>query len=321
MSRRSARCARSPRCGSWACRSPRTGSARALRYKTDHDEAGRATSCGPRTSRLMVQGARRGGGAARRSRAQPHDRRQHSRRARGRRVAPLASSRSRRGRVRRTIRSGFVVFLCDALVLAAGGPGRTLSRQRLSQALLRLARPGARSRRRGGQPHREPVRHRHAPRRLSLEPVRAPTRRRCPTSSRATREGRERNFLADYYRTTQELASNVFRKGYQWPFHATRMLDFGSSLVDLAIFRETPGGAHGADGLQPQSRARAGRRAVLARPARRGRARLSRQQRRAAGDADRAAQAHEPARRSNSTSATRRTSPASRSPSPSTTST
>ena len=26
-----------------------------LRYKTDHDEAGRATSCGPRTSRLMVK--------------------------------------------------------------------------------------------------------------------------------------------------------------------------------------------------------------------------------------------------------------------------
>ncbi len=26
-----------------------------LRYQTDHDEAGRATSCGPRTSRLMVK--------------------------------------------------------------------------------------------------------------------------------------------------------------------------------------------------------------------------------------------------------------------------
>ena len=54
--------------------------------------------------------------------------------------------------------------------------------------------------------------------------------------------GNERNFLADYYRTTRELASNVFRKGYQWPFHATRMLDFGSSLLDLAVFRETQAG-------------------------------------------------------------------------------
>ena len=54
--------------------------------------------------------------------------------------------------------------------------------------------------------------------------------------------GNERNFLADYYRTTQELASNVFRKGYQWPFHATRMLNFGSKLVDLAIVKEAQAG-------------------------------------------------------------------------------
>jgi succinate dehydrogenase / fumarate reductase, flavoprotein subunit len=54
--------------------------------------------------------------------------------------------------------------------------------------------------------------------------------------------GAEHHFLAGYYRTTRELASNIFRKGYQWPFHATRMLDFGSSLVDLAIFRETEAG-------------------------------------------------------------------------------
>ena len=52
-------------------------------------------------------------------------------------------------------------------------------------------------------------------------------------------DGKEYNFLADYYRTTQELVSNVFRKGYQWPFHATRTLDYGSSLVDLAIYRES----------------------------------------------------------------------------------
>ena len=54
--------------------------------------------------------------------------------------------------------------------------------------------------------------------------------------------GEEHHFLGDYYRTTQEMASNIFRKGYQWPFHATRMLDFKSSLVDLAIHRENQAG-------------------------------------------------------------------------------
>jgi succinate dehydrogenase/fumarate reductase flavoprotein subunit len=43
----------------------------------------------------------------------------------------------------------------------------------------------------------------------------------------------------DWYRTPREAASNVFRKGYQWPFHASRMLNYGSSLVDLAIHHES----------------------------------------------------------------------------------
>jgi succinate dehydrogenase/fumarate reductase flavoprotein subunit len=55
-------------------------------------------------------------------------------------------------------------------------------------------------------------------------------------------EGKEYNFLADHYRTTRELACNVFRKGYQWPFHASRMLEFKSSVVDLAIFIESKKG-------------------------------------------------------------------------------
>ena len=65
--------------------------------------------------------------------------------------------------------------------------------------------------------------------------------RQCPIYS-VDEAGNEHHFLADYYRSTQELASNVFRKGYQWPFHATRMLGFGSSLVDLAIYREHAAG-------------------------------------------------------------------------------
>ena len=52
-------------------------------------------------------------------------------------------------------------------------------------------------------------------------------------------DGVEREFLADWFRSPREQASNVFRKGYQWPFHASRMLGYGSSLVDLAIHHES----------------------------------------------------------------------------------
>jgi succinate dehydrogenase / fumarate reductase flavoprotein subunit len=55
-------------------------------------------------------------------------------------------------------------------------------------------------------------------------------------------EGNEINFLANYYRTTREMVSNTFRKGYQWPYHSTRMLDYGSSLFDLAVYMEGKAG-------------------------------------------------------------------------------
>ena len=55
-------------------------------------------------------------------------------------------------------------------------------------------------------------------------------------------QGHQHKFLADYDRTTQKLAKNVFRKGYPWLFHATRMIDFGSSRVDLGITLENQAG-------------------------------------------------------------------------------
>ena len=212
-----------------------------LRYQTDHDEVGRATSCGPRTSRLMVQVAGEGSDPARRSDLQPYDRRPPSRRPTARPRRAPACSQFVRNAARTTIRSGFRRSFATSLVIATGGPGEL---------------------------YRDSVYPRHCFGSLGLaleaglEAVnltesqfgigtsrddfpgicRAPTCSACPTSIRVDSRGREHNFLGDYYRTTQELASNVFRKGYQWPFHATRMLDFGSSLVDLAIFRETQAG-------------------------------------------------------------------------------
>ncbi|MFW6164188.1 MAG: FAD-binding protein, partial [Planctomycetota bacterium] len=51
-----------------------------------------------------------------------------------------------------------------------------------------------------------------------------------------------RYFLNDYFRTTREKATNVFLKGYQWPFHAARLQDYGSSLVDIAVHAEIQAG-------------------------------------------------------------------------------
>lgn len=208
-----------------------------LRYKTDHDEVGRATSCGPRTSRLMVkvlaQEAMRlgipffnqttaikvvtkGGGAQRQ-------------------VVGLLAMRPKDKSDANPY--GLAIFQCNTLVIAAGGPGElyrdsvfpngcfgTLGlalEAGLELVNITESQFGIGTRREG------------FPWNLSGTYVQV-----IPHIYSVDDAGTEHHFLADYYRTTQELASNVFRKGYQWPFHASRMLDFKSSLVDLAIFRE-----------------------------------------------------------------------------------
>ncbi|MBY6116808.1 FAD-binding protein [Mameliella alba] len=212
-----------------------------LRYKTDHDETGRATSCGPRTSRLMVKVL-----AQEAIRLQIPFFNQTTAvqlltegEAADRRATGVLAVRPRDRSADNPL--GLALYLCGAVVLAGGGPGELYRDSvfpngcfgSLGLALdagielvnLTESQFGIGTRREG------------FPWNLSGTYVQA-----MPHIYSVDAEGQEHHFLADYYRTTQELASNIFRKGYQWPFHATRMLDFGSSLVDLAIFRETQAG-------------------------------------------------------------------------------
>jgi len=55
-------------------------------------------------------------------------------------------------------------------------------------------------------------------------------------------DGNRYNFLTAYYRNLPEMATNIFLKGYQWPFSANRAKDFGSSLVDIAVETELRAG-------------------------------------------------------------------------------
>ncbi|MGC3965240.1 MAG: FAD-binding protein [Rhodocyclaceae bacterium] len=209
-----------------------------LRYQTDHDEAGRATSCGPRTSRLMVkvlaqEALRLGVPIVNRSTAV--------------RILTTGEGADRRccgllalNTDKRTPDNplGFELYECSALVLAAGGPGELFRDSvypvhcfgSLGLALeagidtvnLTEHQFGIGTSRDG------------FPWNLSGTYMQA-----MPYIYSEDAQGKEYNFLADYYRSTRELVSNIFRKGYQWPFHATRMQGFGSSLIDLAIFIET----------------------------------------------------------------------------------
>ena len=48
--------------------------------------------------------------------------------------------------------------------------------------------------------------------------------------------GREIEFLVEIFPSFKELSNAIFLKGYQWPFNADRIIEWGSSLIDLAVY-------------------------------------------------------------------------------------
>jgi len=57
-------------------------------------------------------------------------------------------------------------------------------------------------------------------------------------STAADGKSDKRYFLHDYFDSMAHMATSIFLKGYQWPFHVSRLQDGGSSLVDIAVHRE-----------------------------------------------------------------------------------
>jgi succinate dehydrogenase/fumarate reductase flavoprotein subunit len=210
-----------------------------LRYQTDHDEYGRATSCGPRTSRLMVKVL-----------AEEAIRLSIPFLDHATGMALIKSCAEEAGGVEKAaglilhVRSchenpyGLCAVLSPNVVIASGGPGElyrdSVYPKNCFGSLGMALEAGLTLNNLTEHQFGIGTRRSEFPWNLSGTYVQVMP---CVYSTDA--EGREYNFLADYYRSTQELASNVFRKGYQWPFHAARTLDYGSSLVDLAIYRQT----------------------------------------------------------------------------------
>jgi succinate dehydrogenase/fumarate reductase flavoprotein subunit len=49
----------------------------------------------------------------------------------------------------------------------------------------------------------------------------------------------EKEFLNDFFSDITTLTRAIFLKGYQWPFDPRKIADYGSSLIDLLVYRET----------------------------------------------------------------------------------
>jgi succinate dehydrogenase/fumarate reductase flavoprotein subunit len=230
-----------------------------LGYRTDNDQRGRATSAGPLTSRLMCE---RLGAALERAGVRVFDRHQV--------VAlltrPLADDRSAVcGAIAldqehcSDVDYGLVVFNARNVILATGGPGGMYRDSVYPQSQLgstgMALRAGA-------------VAHNLTESQFGIASVgfrwnlsgsyQQVIPRYVSTDAGG---GDEREFLNAHFPDMETLATAIFRKGYEWPFDCERVADYGSSLIDLLVYREVEAGRRvfldftrdpqGGEGLEP----------------------------------------------------------------------
>jgi len=211
-------------------------------YKTDHDPRQRGTSCGPKTSILMVEKSL---AQVRRNGTPIFDRHEVIRlltagegdRAGAERVIGAVCIDRRRVDAEN---HGLVLFNCENIVMATGGPGEMYAisvyprgqvgnhglaleigakANNLTESQFGLASIGFRWNLSG-----------------TYQQV-------IPNYFSTDAQGNDRrNFLADYFDDMARMATCIFLKGYQWPFNAKRLAGRGSSLVDIAVNNEIMAG-------------------------------------------------------------------------------
>jgi len=208
-------------------------------YKTDHDPYERATSAGPKTSRFMSQRLQRqvegygikifdsqeavqlltiGSGEAKRI------------------VGIITLDKKSVGE------SGYSlnVYLCENLVLAAGGPG-----EMYETSVYPLGQVGI---------HGLAFEAGLAGENLTeLQFGLASTKFRwnvsgtymqvVPRIFSTDADGRdEQEFLTPFFPTMSKMATDIFLKGYQWPFDPQKLENLQSSLIDILVFNENQKG-------------------------------------------------------------------------------
>jgi len=208
-------------------------------YKTDHDPYERATSAGPKTSKFMSECLEK---IVRSYGVQIYDHRET--------VEFLTTGKGDEKRITGVVTVdkknltesdlAINVFYCENLVLAAGGPGALyetsvyppgqtgihgiafragLAAENLTESQFGLA----------------SIKFRWNVSGTYMQVI--------PRIFSTDADGdNEKEFLTDFFPTMGKMATNIFLKGYQWPFDPQRIENLQSSLIDIIVFNETQKG-------------------------------------------------------------------------------
>jgi succinate dehydrogenase/fumarate reductase flavoprotein subunit len=207
-------------------------------YKTDHDPAERATSAGPKTSRFMSECLQK---QVERYGVKIFDNQEAAHlltvgQGETKRIAGIVTLDNRK----QAGRPAVSVFLAANVVLAGGGPGEMyattvypngqvgihglalqagLAAENLTESQFGLASTKFRWN------------------------VSGTYMQAIPRIFSSDADGaNERDFLADFFPSMKTMATDIFLKGYQWPFDPQRIENLQSSLIDVLVFNETQKG-------------------------------------------------------------------------------
>jgi succinate dehydrogenase/fumarate reductase flavoprotein subunit len=210
-----------------------------LGYKTDNDPYERATSAGPKTSKLMCECLQR---QVVRYSIRIYDQQEIAQLLTTgeddkKRIIGVVTIDKRK---LNTKNFSINVFLCESIILAAGGPGELyktsvypknqtgihglafkagLAAENLTESQFGLASTKFRWNVSGSY--------------MQVIPR---------IFSTYASGSDEREFLTDYFPSMSKMATNIFLKGYQWPFDPQRIENCQSSLIDILVFNETQKG-------------------------------------------------------------------------------
>jgi len=208
-------------------------------YKTDHDPAERATSAGPKTSKFMSECLQR---QAEQAGIRILDNQEAAHlltigEGKSKRLAGIVTIDLGDSNPKSEIRNPKLhVFLAANVVLAAGGPGELyktsvypkgqfgihglafkagLAAENLTESQFGLA----------------SIKFRWNVSGTYMQAI--------PRIFSTDADGRhEHDFLTDFFPTMTSMATDIFLKGYQWPFDPQRIENLQSSLIDILVFNE-----------------------------------------------------------------------------------
>jgi succinate dehydrogenase/fumarate reductase flavoprotein subunit len=206
-----------------------------LGYKTDHDPYERATSAGPLTSKMMSECLQR---QVVNYGIKIYDQQEVAHLIKKENLIIGIVTIDKKKMSAKNF--GINIFLCENLILAAGGPGELyktsvypkgqtgihglafkagLAAENLTESQFGLASTKFRWNVSGS--YMQVI-----PRIFSTD---------CNGDD-------EKEFLTDFFPSMSKMATNIFLKGYQWPFDPQRIENCQSSLIDILVFNETQKG-------------------------------------------------------------------------------